>query len=157
RVRARQPRTLVASSSGGFTMFRFRVGLVLVLVPALAVVLAGCGGDKDNAPKSTGAAKSGGGGGGGGGKFASSSGGAKAPLEATGVCTLKGKVTYDGDPPKRADLKPAIEMQQDKNHCLQGETLDPTWIVDENKGVANVVVWLRPPDGKFFVIPPDQQ
>src|SRR5262249_50621952 len=25
------------------------------------------------------------------------------------------------------------------------------------KGVANVVVWLRPPDGKFFKIPADQQ
>src|SRR5262249_28954921 len=83
--------------------------------------------------------------------------GEKTPVVATGVATLKGKVSYDGDPPPRKDLTPQIETQQDKDHCKKGDTKDPLWIVDKDKGVANVVVWLRPPDGKYFKVPADHR
>ena len=39
----------------------------------------------------------------------------------------------------------------DKAECLAGDTAAFTWHVNpQNKGVQNVVVWVKPPDGKFF-------
>lgn len=83
--------------------------------------------------------------------------GGKEELASTGSGTLHGKVAYDGDPPAPTDLKPLMEAQQDKSHCLKGPTTDPTWTVGADKGVANVVVWVRAPKGKYFKIPDDEK
>jgi hypothetical protein len=80
----------------------------------------------------------------------------KVPLEANGRNgVLAGKVVYDGDPP---EMEPIVKMlnHPDKENCLKGtpaETHTQTWFVHkENKGVANVVVWLEPPKGTFFTL-----
>ena len=60
--------------------------------------------------------------------------------------TLKGQVVLPaGKPiPKRE----ALNVTQDKDHCLsKGEILDEAIIVNpKNRGIKNVVVWLRPDD-----------
>ena len=60
--------------------------------------------------------------------------------------TVKGQVVFPGDKelPKRAPLN----VTQDKDHCLsKGEILDESVIVSaKNKGIKNVVVFLRPDD-----------
>src|SRR5579875_2238473 len=77
----------------------------------------------------------------------------RTELASTGWARLKGKVTYDGDPPEVGDFRDSMAGNKDKEHCLKADTEDPTWIVGERKGVANVVVWVRPPKGKYFPIP----
>jgi hypothetical protein len=77
----------------------------------------------------------------------------RTELASTGWAALKGKVTYDGTPPEPVDFGDQIAGNRDKEHCLKGDTEDPTWIVGPGKGVANVVVWVRPPRGKYFPIP----
>src|SRR5438552_940248 len=61
------------------------------------------------------------------------------------TATLKGKVTYDGTPPAKADISAKFDaVPKDKPHCSKGDTEDPTWIVDSSsKGVANAVVFLK--------------
>jgi len=60
--------------------------------------------------------------------------------------TIKGQVVFPADkaPPKAA----ALNVTQDKDHCLsKGELTDQSVIVNpKNKGVKNVVVFLRPDD-----------
>lgn len=77
----------------------------------------------------------------------------RAELASTGWARLKGKVTFDGDPPEVGDFRDSMAGNKDKEYCLKADTDDPTWIVGEDKGVANVVVWVRPPKGKYFPIP----
>jgi hypothetical protein len=127
---------------------------VALLIPAATLVAVGCGGgDKQDKPKTqTPAVKPGG-----EGKTAATGAGDKTALEVTATGTLKGKVTYDGNPPTPVDQTPLMEKQGDKSHCLKGPTKETLWLVGADKGVKNVVVWLRPPDGKFFKIPADQQ
>jgi hypothetical protein len=68
---------------------------------------------------------------------------------------LKGKVTFDGDPPEVRDAP----IFKDREHCTcqeakdRGDTKDQTWKIGANKGVADVVVWLRAPNGQPFKIP----
>lgn len=134
-------------------MQRYRTWTLLALLPAFALFVLGCGGDKQDKPKTEPGPKpsaSGHGDKGGGAAAAKGAAGGMTAVEGTGAATLKGKVTYDGTPPPPADLKPFMEKQQDKDHCLKGPTADPTWMVGADKGVKNVVVWLRPPEGKFF-------
>jgi hypothetical protein len=127
---------------------------LLVCVPVLAVLIASTGcGDKDTGKKPAA-----------GGDAAPkapadkpAAAGELEPLAGKGLGTLKGKVVYDGDPPTPADLKAEMEKQGDKAHCTKGPTLDPTWVVGNDKGVANVVVWLRAPRGKYLKVPEDQQ
>jgi len=76
---------------------------------------------------------------------------ARTALASKGWATLKGKVTLDGERPEPKTLK-AIE---DKTECHGGtmeEKIEQTWIVNENKEVANVAIWVRPPKGKYFNI-----
>jgi hypothetical protein len=79
----------------------------------------------------------------------------RTALPSTGLATIKGKVTYDGDPPTPAALN--VEASQDKDYCHKGnpqDLMDPTWTVDsKTKGVANVVIWLKPPAGHYFDVP----
>jgi hypothetical protein len=136
-------------------MFRVRSLTPLLVVPVLSVALAavGCSGNETKAPSSTG-----------GSKRAehkateksSASGAAKTAIKPAAFATLKGKVTYDGTPPTPADIH-IPEDNKDKAYCLKGPHTDPTWIVGADKGVANVVIWVRPPADKYFEVPADQQ
>jgi hypothetical protein len=62
--------------------------------------------------------------------------------------TIKGQIVFPAgkDIPKRDELN----VTQDKDHCLKdGKILDESVIVNPaNRGVKNVVVWLRPADKK---------
>ena len=86
-----------------------------------------------------------------------SSGGEKTPVDATATATIKGKVVYDGTPPTPKSLKDAMSAVQDKAICLAGNTDDPLWIVGADKGVANVVVWVQAPEGKYLATPAKDQ
>jgi hypothetical protein len=78
-------------------------------------------------------------------------------LQTKGFGTLSGKVTLDGDIPAVIDLVAAIKAKGvDLKCCLASGAVvtDQKWIVDKKtKGVANVVVWVKPPPGKYFDIP----
>ena len=64
--------------------------------------------------------------------------------DAEGWSTVKGQVKFPAskDVPERKKL----DVSQDKPHCLsKGDLLDESLIVNpKNKGIKNVVVWLRP-------------
>jgi hypothetical protein len=79
----------------------------------------------------------------------------RTEVKSNGWARLKGKVTFDGDPPELDDFRDSMAGNKDKAFCLKGDTEDPTWIVGKDKGVANVVVWVRPPKGQYFPIPDD--
>jgi hypothetical protein len=73
-------------------------------------------------------------------------------VTASGVGTIVGAVTYDGDPPSRPDIN--MGANKDAPTCVQGDHKDQTWMVDSaSKGVANVVVWVSPPKGTYFPKP----
>jgi hypothetical protein len=65
---------------------------------------------------------------------------------------IEGRFVYDGTPP----VPKAIDFSakpQDAPHCKMGserETTNPKWIVGADGGVANVIVWVRPPAGTAF-------
>lgn len=78
---------------------------------------------------------------------------ARKPVEAKGFGTINGTVTFEGEPPPRNDLA-QIVGHGDQSHCIKADTKDQTWIVDSSsKGVANVVVWVEPPNGMYFPKP----
>jgi hypothetical protein len=136
-------------------MIRMRLVAGIVIAPLTAIALAslGCGGGEKKADmtKTTPTTKS-------ARTVGSKSGSAseKTELKPTAFATIKGKVTYDGTPPTPADL-PIPDSNKDKSFCLTGPHKDQTWTVGPDKGVANVVVWIRPPKDKYFVVPADQQ
>jgi hypothetical protein len=145
-------------------MKRFHFAATVLLMTASAVLISGCGGgDETDKPKPRTERK----GGTSGEKKASSGGqktGSSGPLTALdtkGTATAKGKATFDGTPPKAGDFRDRMKAHGDARFCLAGKDkedfMDPTWIVGPNKEVRNVVVWLRPPKGKVFKIPPDLQ
>lgn len=70
---------------------------------------------------------------------------AAAPVHAQGP-SLKGQVVLPADKPIPA--RAAVNVTQDKDHCLsKGAILAEDIIVNpKNRGIANVVVWLRPDD-----------
>jgi hypothetical protein len=135
-------------------MQHFRFVGFLVAAPALAALLsiAGCSGDKSEQPaakKSDVGAE---------GKGVKKSGGRaeKEPLAAKSWGSLKGKVTYDGEPEPVKNI-PIPDSVKEKDQCLQGDTRVQTWKIGPDKGVGNVMVWLRAPKGKYFQIPADEQ
>lgn len=138
-------------------MNRIRWFTLLLAVPLLAglVALSGCGGGSKDKTEGKGA------GSGPSGTEEPVKAGALEELKSAGVATIKGKVTYDGDPPPKVSLKEKmvdqVKEKKDLDHCLKEDTDDPTWIVGPDKGVQNVVVWIRPPKGKYFKIPEDQR
>ena len=79
---------------------------------------------------------------------------ARTEILSTGFGSLEGKVTYEGDPPQWPSLKGEMEKHKDKDHCLMGsseELLDQTWIIGgTHNGVANVCIFLKAPEGKYF-------
>jgi len=60
--------------------------------------------------------------------------------------SVKGQVVYPAALP--IPKREALNVTQDKDHCLsKGDILDETVIVNpKNRGIKNVVVWLRPDD-----------
>ena len=66
-----------------------------------------------------------------------------APKQAT-WSTVKGTIVFPAA--KDAPARKKLEVSQDKEHCLsKGDILDESLIVNpKNKGIKNVVVWLRP-------------
>ncbi len=62
--------------------------------------------------------------------------------------TIKGQVVFPAD--KKLPERGKLNVTQDKDHCLsKGDILDESVIVNaKNKGVKNVVVYLRPDDEK---------
>lgn len=81
-------------------------------------------------------------------------------LKTTGYGSVYGKVTLVGDLPKPEDFVPLMMKHKDKACCLDekakpNEKRNQAWIVDpKTKGVANVVIWVRPPAGTYFEIHP---
>lgn len=78
----------------------------------------------------------------------------RTPFESKAMdAVVRGKVVYDGAPPAMQPIE-RIKDNKDQAGCLKGtiaETHTPTWQVDpKTKSVANVVVWLDPPPGRFF-------
>jgi len=64
--------------------------------------------------------------------------------EKAGWSTVKGQVVYPAA--KAVPVRKKLDVTQDKAHCLaKGDILDESLIVNpKNKGIKNVVVWLRP-------------
>jgi hypothetical protein len=133
---------------------QLRLAVLTAPVLTLAVVLAGCGGDKGKDK-----------GDGSGDKNASSTdsggrgtGGPKTAVEGKGRGTLKGQIVYDGTPPDMT--KPdatilAAMTAKDEKHCVTSAPADQKkafeWIVHpQSKGVKNVIVWLSPGDNAYF-------
>jgi hypothetical protein len=133
-------------------MRRFRLVATVFLVPVLTYLVAtlGCS-SGDNKPGSSG--------GPGPGNTGQPPGGTGKPkaVEAKDFATIKGKVTYDGDPPNPGTVtdREDFKKNEDKEKCeanpddLKGQA----WKVSADKGVANVVVWVRPPQGTYFPVP----
>jgi hypothetical protein len=137
-------------------MQHLRLAGILLAVPLAAALVAavGCGGGDNKASE-----KGGGGGGGaakGGGEKPSAPSvtpaGKKEELASTGSGTLKGKVMLEGDMP---DISKDIidPNQKDHDYCEKGPTAAQNWKIGKDKGVANVVVWVRAPKGKYFKVP----
>jgi len=127
--------------------------LGMLLVPLLAIgitSLPGC--TKPEEKKADGSAKTDGKGDGAKGDGAKD-GGKTEVLEAKTDGVVKGKVVYDGSPPKMEELPYA--SHDDKEVCKMGAEFEKhkqEWIIGGGNGVANVVVWLDAPKGKTFKI-----
>jgi hypothetical protein len=74
-------------------------------------------------------------------------------LEPRGWATLTGTVTYDGDPPEPKKINFAGNPHAPKCHegATEREVIQQTWLVNpKNKGVSDVVIYLKAPRGKFL-------
>jgi hypothetical protein len=72
----------------------------------------------------------------------------KAPLDGV----IRGRVVFVGDKPKMAIIE-KMATHNDHAGCLAGtdiEKREQKWITGEGDGVANVVISLKPPAGKYF-------
>jgi len=86
------------------------------------------------------------------------------PVASKGTATLKGKVTLAGAKPDIADLDNQIKAQielkaDDKNYCLSGDENEKNqqkWRINDDGSVANVFVWLAPPEGHYFKVDLDK-
>jgi hypothetical protein len=74
--------------------------------------------------------------------------------------TLKGKVTFKGAKPDVAQVNKDLAAQMEKTdraHCIEGaselEKTQQKWQISENGGLANVVVWIQPPQtSQYFKV-----
>jgi hypothetical protein len=126
---------------------------------ALALLLAGCGGSKDEDQADEGAKvvkkkpKPGNKPGAGQG---SSTGSNVQLLEGKGTTTIKGLIRVKGDP------KPAVEemtkslhdqiAKKDTDYCMSGkptETTEQNYRIGDNNQVGNVFVWIAPPSKEY--------
>jgi hypothetical protein len=134
---------------------KFYLGSLLV-IPAVAFMLATVPGCPNKEGKTSPVAKTGGAG---SDTVAADKKGGKAEaflVKATDG-TIKGRVVYDGTPPVMPDIK-AMAASGDKAQCHAGDADHPyrhkeqTWIVGKDHGVANTLVFLEAPGGKFFAM-----
>jgi hypothetical protein len=67
------------------------------------------------------------------------------PARAEDWAAIKGRIVFDGDPPKQAPI-PAAAATQDKATCLKDKSLlTEEWVVDpKSKGIRDIFVWLAP-------------
>jgi hypothetical protein len=84
---------------------------------------------------------------------------AGAAMTTAGRATVRGRVTLEGPAPDidtlTRDFLNARTLGRDSGVCEKApaeENQQQTWRIDEEGGVANVVVWLRPADGSHFVM-----
>ena len=133
-------------------MRRFPSLGALLVIPAAALFLAaaGCsgGGDKKgtNPPATTPPTTPE------GGKKAAD-GGAKGGEKLTASTDGVIKGTIKADNQKEGDLTPVMAKHADKEHCLaapEDQKVEQDWIVGKDGGLANVIVYLKAPDGKSF-------
>lgn len=75
----------------------------------------------------------------------------KKAIEGKSTGTIKGKVTLDGDAPVGAKVK-IDQSNKDVAHCMKGDTDDLTWVVGKDKGLGNVIVYLKAPAGSYFKV-----
>jgi hypothetical protein len=83
-----------------------------------------------------------------------STGAAAEPLKAPLDGVIRGRVVLEGEKPVMAVI-PTMATHNDHAVCLAGdeaEKRDPKWIIGKDNGVANVVVFLKPPQGKYFLV-----
>lgn len=68
--------------------------------------------------------------------------------------TISGTIKLKGDAPMINDIAAIGKMENaaEKAVCQQGNQKEQMWIIDKANGVANVIVWLEPADGKEFDI-----
>jgi hypothetical protein len=129
----------------------------LLAIPALALLLAtvpGCP-SKDSGTKDKAVAGKDGKPSGDGEKEKGGKGGKGEALAVKSTdASVKGRVVYDGTPPKMKPIT-AIDTHGDKAQCHAGPEftqVEQTWMVGKDNGVANTVVYLEPTDGKFFAL-----
>jgi hypothetical protein len=121
--------------------------LGLLTIPTLLILSAGCGGTPSKKEESKTTTKPKG------------TEEAKTPVKSDGWTVLKGKFVYEGEPPEPINK---IEQKPDEQEChkdtaTKEEMSQQVWMVNpKNKGVANVVVFLKAPDGQFFKISDEQ-
>jgi hypothetical protein len=135
-------------------MRRFRLFAAVFLVPVLAYLAGTLGCSSSDNKGSTGS----------GGPPVSSHlvtpAGDRTPLEAKGFATIKGQVTYDGEPPDPGSITSRQDFKEHKDKAKCEEAPDDlkgqAWRLSGDK-VADVVVWVKPPDGKYFPIPPNDK
>lgn len=135
-------------------MRRFGLTAMFLALPALAMLtIAGCGSDTGK--------PSGGKGGSSGGdtvEKTTPSGGAKAALVVGKTGTLRGRVVYDGALPDIKTINMPADLEaKTKTVCLMGDMKEQTWQIGPDKGVENVVVWLKAPADKYFQVPENQR
>jgi hypothetical protein len=78
----------------------------------------------------------------------------KVELKASLDGVIRGKVVLEGDMPAIAQVA-TMAAHTDHDRCLAGEDfekIEQKWIIGKDKGVANVVIFLRAPQGKYFPI-----
>ncbi|SRR5579884_243249 len=82
------------------------------------------------------------------------------PVEGQGTCTVKGHVLLRGPRPDLRKLEEKLrqQMMQHPNgaQCLLAAAKEELpwlpWQINDKGGVANVYVWVQPPEGFFFKI-----
>jgi hypothetical protein len=82
-------------------------------------------------------------------------------LASTGWGSVEGRVSLAGDKPDIEGMNKSLlatieEKEELKDNCLKGapdeDKSAQTWKLGQNGGVADVFVWLAPPEGKYFKI-----
>jgi hypothetical protein len=127
-----------------------------VLPAVLVSALVGCsgGGTTGGGSPATNASTSGG-----------SGGGKPTAIAVKETGTLKGKVTFKGDKAalKLEEMTKTLQAEmgkKDADHCLKEapkeQTEQQVWRIAEDGGLANVVVYLKAPQGKFFSVDPEK-
>jgi len=134
-----------------------------------SALMIGCGGKKEDEDDDIPRKKSRGG-------AAAVSVASLKPVKATKYGVLKGKVTWQGDPPATDSLTESLRKEiagnTDHTYCMKGrlpsdpadfksdikpyETTEQEFRIGKNVGLGNVFVWIQPEAGYYFEVPKDQ-